>query len=374
MLEILPAITGLGLVTPLGATVADTWDALLQGRSITAHFRHPEGGADRVLGLALQAARQAMTDAGWADLGDDRIGLVVGTSRGPIESWMQPPCPTSDNVPPAGGLGRVGLGQVAGFLAERLGMGLGPRLTLSAACASGLHALIRAAQMLAWGEARRVLVVAAEASVNPLFTASFHRLGVLPREGGVCRPFDRGREGFLMAEAAAALCIDVNPGYSSVYASIERFAQGGEATHLTGVDPQARTQRRLLATLLQPSSPPDLIHAHGTGTPLNDPIELAALESTLASVRMSPSALYSHKGALGHSVGAAGLIATVLNCQAHVSGWVPPNVQTVCPLETRQVEISARALRRPVRRSWVLASGFGGPAGALSLVSRESKL
>ena len=79
----------------------------------------------------------------------------------------------------------------------------GPALTISAACASGLHALIRATMMIRGGEADRVLVVAAEASVSPIFLGSFRRMGVLPAEGVGCRPFDQARDGFLMSEAAA---------------------------------------------------------------------------------------------------------------------------------------------------------------------------
>jgi 3-oxoacyl-(acyl-carrier-protein) synthase len=112
----------------------------------------------------------------------------------------------------------------------------------------------------------------------------------------------------------------------------------------------------------------DLVHAHGTGTPLNDASELAAVESTIVNGG-TPPALYSHKGALGHSLGAAGLASVVLNCQAHATGVVPPNVQTRDPLPTRRVVLSREALRRPVRRSIAVAAGFGGAVAAVSLVS-----
>jgi 3-oxoacyl-[acyl-carrier-protein] synthase II len=162
---------------------------------------------------------------------------------------------------------------------------------VSAACASGLLALGRAVMMIRAGEARRVLVVAAEASVHPLFLGSFKRLGVLPREGVGCRPFDETRDGFLMSEAAAAVCVEarelkagelprtpVIPPWGVV---VDRFAQGADATHLTSGDPDGRVLRHLIRKVLPPQGV-DLVHAHGTGTVANDPVELAAIEAALA--------------------------------------------------------------------------------------------
>ena len=108
---------------------------------------------------------------------------------------------------------------------------------------SGLHALIHATMLIQSGRVKRALVVAAEASVHPLFVGSFRRLGVLPPEGFGCRPFDQDRAGFLMSESAAAVCLEadeIHPSRRRGVAPVDRFALGGDATHLTGVDPQAR--------------------------------------------------------------------------------------------------------------------------------------
>ena len=104
-----------------------------------------------------------------------------------------------------------GLAQMSAEIAMELQAGRGPRLIFSAACASGLHALIRGAMLIHSGEAKRVLVAAAEASIHPLFLGSFKRLGLLPRPGVGCRPFDLHRDGFLMSEAAAAVCLEAQP-------------------------------------------------------------------------------------------------------------------------------------------------------------------
>src|SRR6267142_4563636 len=154
------------------------------------------GCRSRVVGLALDAAREAVGEAGWSDEQIKSAGLVVGTSKGMIVDWIE-----------SGSCG-AGVGDVAFEVARELGIGFAPRLTASAACASGLLALIRGVLMIKAGEAKRVLVVAAEASVHDLFLARFRRLGVLAKAGEGCRPFDEGRSGFLLSEAGAAVCLE----------------------------------------------------------------------------------------------------------------------------------------------------------------------
>jgi 3-oxoacyl-[acyl-carrier-protein] synthase II len=260
-------------------------------------------------------------------------------------------------------------------LAAELGT-RGPLLTLSAACASGLHALIRAAMMIRSGEVRQAVVVATEASVHPLFLGSFQRLGVLAKPGAGCRPFDRNRTGFYMSEAAAAVLLNAANPDDAGSASIlfENFSLGGDATHLTGSDPDGRVLRHLLHKVLA-GRPVDLIHAHGTGTLLNDETELAAIEAAVSVSNCDPEqrpAVYSHKAALGHSLGVSGLLSVILNCQSHATGVVPPNVRTTEPLPTRNVSIRQAITRRQISRSLAMAAGFGGPAAVVSLATSQS--
>jgi 3-oxoacyl-[acyl-carrier-protein] synthase II len=237
--------------------------------------------------------------------------------------------------------------------------------------------------MIRGGEAMRVIVVAAESSLHPLFVASFKRLGVIAPPGHGCRPFDQKRAGFLMSEAAAAICLEANGGASATKIGsfpanhgaeevaprqggaliIDRFAMAGDATHLTTNDPEAKTLRRIFAMVCDAQV--DLVHAHGTGTTSNDPVELAAIESGFCDAA-NPPAIYSHKAALGHSMGAAGLLSICINCMAHQRGFIPANVQTRNPLPT-QLPISSENLVRPIRRSIALAAGFGGPMAAVGI-------
>src|SRR6185437_16129883 len=138
---------------------------------------------------------------------------------------------TSDN--PSSGLKSTRLGDLASDVSNYLNT-RGPVLTISAACASGLYALARGAMMIAAGEVRQALVVAAEASVHPLFVGSFERLRILAKRGDACRPFDRNRSGFYMSEAGCAVLLEARDGVDpTVPVYVDRFALGGDATHLT---------------------------------------------------------------------------------------------------------------------------------------------
>jgi len=349
------------MVTPLGASAEQTWQALLAGKTVRDHSRIRIESTSRATALAMQAADEAVAHAGWK-ISNEPIALIVGTSKGPIESWIAPPSSTSCKIK-AAGRRDFGLAEVAADVAEHLRLPDGPRLTISAACASGLHALIRAAMMIRYGEVTHALVVATEASVHPLFVSSFRRLGVLCDEGVPCRPFDLNRRGFLMSEAAAAICLERDPTIRPL-AAVERFAMGGDAIHLTAGDPAGAVLRRLLSQVVD-DRPVDLIHAHATGTQLHDAVELAAL----VDLRLENSpVVYSHKAALGHSLGAAGLVSIAINCLCHVSGSVPPNVNTPHPMPAAGLTLRQQEVRRPVRRSIACASGFGGPTAIVSLI------
>jgi 3-oxoacyl-(acyl-carrier-protein) synthase len=317
--------------------------------------------------MARQAANQAIAEANWEA---DDYAIVIGTSKGSIERWIGARSKHMFEVPcVAGGFDPTGLGDIA----AHLGRGQGAKLTISAACASGLIALIRGAMLIRSGEAKRVLVVATEASVHPLFLGSFARLGVLPAAEIGCRPFDERRDGFLMSEAAAAVCLEAagSADRCGPQITLEKFAMGADAAHITAANPDGRVLRKLIHTVMR-NAQVDLIHAHGTGTVANDPMELAAIESTLSQSSSSLPCLYSHKGALGHSLGASGLLAVVLNVMAHRQGIIPPNIRTTRPLAATKVTISPIAVHRPVNRSLVLAAGFGGSMAAVSLVTQGS--
>jgi 3-oxoacyl-[acyl-carrier-protein] synthase II len=361
-------IVGLGLLTPFGTSARATWESLLAGKSIADHARVAGfAGPRRVIDLAIQAAREAIGDARWgaAESRSDDCGLFVGTSKGTIESWMQEKSSSAHHAP----LAAWGLSEIDRELALALGFAAGPRMTISAACSSGLHALIRAAMAIAGGEIRRALVVGVEASVHPLFVSSFRRLGVLAPEGYGCRPFDQERRGFFISEAAAAICLERCDESSRPISRIDQWAIAGDGAHLTRGDVEGKSLRKMLSRVM--ASGCDLVHAHATGTIVNDPVELAAIESAAIESATGDCRpwLYSHKGAVGHSLGASGMVSAVLNCLAHRDSRVPGNVHSTRPIPMTALRFSTTSVQTPLKRSIVLAAGFGGPLAAVSLAT-----
>jgi 3-oxoacyl-[acyl-carrier-protein] synthase II len=365
-------IVGCGLVSPLGTDLSQTWQSLLAGKFIEDHSKAMGfEGPGRFDAMALAAAAQALAKSQW-DAGSE-AALVLATSKGPIVQWTRGQGLSGRR----GGEFGIGLAatRLAGAVFQHHGIKCTRSLVVSGACASGLLGLIRAAMMIRSGEVTRVLVVAAEASVEPMFVESFRRLGVLAEPNIGCRPFDTERCGFLMSEAAAAVCVEAegvaNRQDDRPAVAIDRFACGAFAGHLTAIQADGSTVRHLLGRVLA-GRPVDLIHAHGTGTDSNDGVELAAIEAALGPGGGALSNLYSHKAALGHSQGAAGLISIVLNCQMHRYSQVPGNMRTTSPLPTTAVQIESETRQRPIRRSVALASGFGGVAAAVGLVSEPT--
>jgi 3-oxoacyl-[acyl-carrier-protein] synthase II len=190
---------------------------------------------------------------------------------------------------------------------------------------------------------------------------------VLPAEGVGCRPFDRDRDGFLISEAAAAVCLEVEADKTGLV-RIDRFGMAGDATHLTGSNPGGAAMSHVLRAAVG-DRPVDLFHAHATGTKLHDPVELRAIADAGCRTERAPD-VYSHKGALGHSLGAAGLVSIVLNCMAHQTSTIPPNVQTHHPINIPAgLSISRDVTHRRIHRSVAFAAGFGGAMAAVSLGS-----
>lgn len=350
-------IQGYGLIGARGNCAEDVFESIARGEVLQNNEYCPLPADDepRVVQLAMSAIEQAVQRAGWGQdrVSDPRTALVVGSSKGPVDQWIaeiEARAPVS---------GWIGLAEPAARIGQRLNM-CGPRLTYAAACASGLHALIQADHLIRSGRMDRAIVVGCESSIHPIFSATFLRMGALSRQGE-CLPFDHDRDGFLISEAAAAVCLEVNSKRGIWIDATNLYA---DAYHLTSIDPQADTLMRILSGLC-PEKGVDLVHAHGTGTELNDPIELSAIESCLQ--KGDRPHVFSHKAAMGHTQGAAGMIGVVLNVMMHERHTILPIANLRKPLPTRSIILSRQRERRDLRRSWVLAAGFGGVLAGVSL-------
>jgi len=378
--RLVPVIAGVGLVSPLGDCLDTTWQALLAGRYITDHSPAQfadEPGAPRIVHLAVAAAKEAMRSAGGAASGTAarNAAVIIGTSKGPAQRWISPRSTQISiaNIT-AGRCGRVdvaGLGEIAAAVAHELDLS-GPRLTYSSACASGLHALIRGAMMIIDGDVDAALIVGAESSLQEIFLASFQRLGLLADPKIGCRPMDEFRDGLLVSEAAAAVwmvrsdSVDIASVRRPII--VESMFMGSDGHHLTGVDPAGMALRRLIDPTLGESGV-DLVHAHATGTRANDAVELDAIDEALVC-RGCKAIAYSHKGALGHSLGASGMVSTVLAVKSYQTGIVPGNIRTDHPLPSRNLRILQQPIHATIARTLILAAGFGGPVATVCLKSR----
>lgn len=366
-----PLITGTGLATAQGANVDATWQRLVAGAVLHETGRVPlkSDGSPRVSQLAIHVANEALAAGGWSPqmLASPRTALIVGTSKGPIEEWLAVDPATVSSLAAPRRCDSIqsmayGISALTTDLAAALRMGTGPRLTLASACASGLHALLRAKDLLEAGLADRVLVVAAESSISELFQGTFHRLGVLADAATGCRPFDQNRHGFLLAEAAAAVCLERSAQASGIW--LGPGAVFADATHLTGLDADAgAVMNALLAAEIGQAQ---LIHAHGTGTIQNDTVEALAISQTAAPAR---PLIYSHKHAVGHTQGAAGLVAAVLNVEMHRRQSVLPNANTQQPIPIIAAQIPATPQPHAIHHSVIHAAGFGGAIAAISMKS-----
>ncbi len=337
------AITRLALLTPFGP---DTWGALREGRRLTDHspvadeWLDADESLDRAARLALAVARRV-------DPPRD-TPLFFATSKGPATTWLA----ALDRLARGDALTEqqarsvaLGAGSLGFSVAERLGL-TAPVHTSVAACSSGMHALHRASRAIARGEIDRALVLAGDASLHPLFTGSFERLGVVaPRDAAgrrACVPFGAAGAGFFLIEAAAALLLEARP-VGDPLAWIEQVEIAADSTGLIAIDGQTVSLRHVLqrAALL---GPPAFVHAHATGT-AHDLHEMAAIRSVFSEVPV-----FSHKFWLGHSLAAAGLLAAGLSTLAHQHGVTPTGIVV-----------------NPAARSVTIAQGFGGHISVLGL-------
>jgi 3-oxoacyl-[acyl-carrier-protein] synthase II len=403
------AITGIGLVTPLGVGVADTWSALCAGRSGVARIAGFDASAyrcqiaaevtgfdadallgkrkaremDRFAHFAWVAAGEAWADAGLPERMEGeaatRAGVILGSGMGglgSIERTLEtlrtrgPGKVTPYFVPQV--IANMGPGQ----LAMRFGL-RGVNYCTTSACASGAHSLGEAMRRVQRGEADVMLAGGAEATVTPLGLAGFDAMMAMSTRNDdptrAVRPWDAARDGFVMGEGAGVLVLEamdlaVARG-AKIYAELAGYGATDDAHHLThpaeGGDGAARAMRLCLDDA---GLAPDAVHhlnAHATGTPLGDRAEAAAIAAVFGAhaARVLVSAT---KSATGHLLGAAGGIEAVFTALAVAEGLAPPtlNADDLDPAVTFDL-VRGEARRAPIGVALSNAFGFGGTNVAL---------
>lgn len=402
------AVTGLGALTPCGGNVPETWNALIAGRSgigrltrfDTAGFDVQIGGEvkdfdparcgleakevrrlDRFAQFALVAAEEAFHQAGLhrLDFDPERAGVIIGTGIGgicSIEDQMdvlrrKGPSRVSPLLVPSG-TPDVASNEIA------LLHGLkGPSFAVSTACSSGNDAVIAAARMILDGTVDLAIAGGAEAPIGGLALSSFANLRALSRSNAspetVCRPFDKGRTGFVLAEGAGVLVLEslehARRRGARVLALLAGFGQSTDAYHKTAPDPTGSGAARAMRSALRLAgvTPEEVgyINAHGTSTPHNDPMETLAIKAALGEhARRIP--ISSTKSMTGHMIAAAGAVEAVVTIQTILSGKIPPTINYEEPDPECDLNyVPNRALEQRVDVAISNSFGFGGHNASL---------
>jgi 3-oxoacyl-[acyl-carrier-protein] synthase II len=341
-------VTGRGIVSSVGSGADSFFDALLnlrggvtdEGVAPCSDF-DPESVMtpkearrnDRFTQLAVAAAGQATAEAGLMDgVEPGRVGVIVGTGVGGLTT-LQRECQTwleeGDRAVSPLFVPMMMPNAAAGQVAMRLGAH-GPGFSLASACATGSHAIGEAKRMIERGEADAVVAGGTEAALVGLCLAAFRRMGALSREG-VSRPFDARRDGFVMGEGAAVLVLEreehARARGAQILARVVGYGASNDAFHITQPEENGRGAIEAMEAALRDAdlSPSDVgyVNAHGTSTPLNDRIETQAIRRVLGDDGPPVS---SCKGAVGHTLGAAGAIEALACVEALRNGALPPTL------------------------------------------------
>ena len=398
-------VTGLGAVAPNGIGVEPFWDNLTRGVSGVTNItrfdasKHDVRIAGEVKGFdplqwiekkevrkmdlfiqyAIAAAQMAFDDAGLkvADDNRERMGVFVGTGMGGIPALEE-----SHKLMLERGPGRVSAFFIpsiitnlgSGQISMRFGM-KGPNSCVCTACATGNHAIGDSFRILQHGEADVMIAGGSEAVITPLTIAGFAAMRALSTRNDeptrASRPFDKGRDGFVMGEGSGIMVLETlehaQRRGARIYAELVGYGMSADAHHITlpALDGAVRSMRLCLQDAKVAPSAIDYVNAHGTSTPAGDVNETQALKEVFAE-HARKLAVSSTKSMTGHLLGAAGGIESVITVLTIVKGVLPPTIN----YETRDPECdldyvpnTARAAQ--VRTALTNSFGFGGTNASL---------
>ena len=395
-------VTGLGTVNPVANDVEATWEALLAGRSgvgpiaqfdpsnlsvkiaaevkgfdPTALFgRRTARHNDRFTLFALEAARQALADAGleFDASASRRAGVLIASAIGGVITLSQ-----NLQILAEKGPRRVSPFMVPMMMSNAASAtvsithGLrGPSLSLSSACATGGNAIGEAVEMIRRGHADVMVCGGSDAAVQPVSLAAFHNMGAVSTRNEepqrASRPFDADRDGFVMGEGAGVLVLESLPHAvrrgARVYCEVSGYGATADAFHIAAPDETGQGAARAMSLALEDAglAPEDVdyINAHGTGTQLNDRVETMAIRAVFGdhADRLSVS---STKSMMGHLMGAAGAVEAIACIKSLETGWVHATINRDTPdpeCDLDYVPDQARHLAPRVAMS--NSFGFGG--------------
>ena len=385
-------VTGRGVVSSIGESPDAFFEALLGKRSGIADGIgacvdfDPESAmtpklarrSDRYTQLAVAAADQAVAEADVPDgIDPERLGVLVGTGVGGLvtlqaecEAWLE----GGDRAVSPHFVPMMMPNAAAGTIAIRVGA-RGPGFSVSSACATGGHAIGEAMRMINRGEADAVIAGGTEAALTGLCIAAFRRMGALSREG-VSRPFDAGRDGFVMGEGAGVLVLEdeehARARGAEIFAKVVGYGASNDAFHITQPDENGRgAKQAMLATLKDAGAATGdvgYINAHGTSTPFNDKIETMAIKQVFNG-SATPPPVSSTKSHIGHLLGAAGAVEALVLVEAVRRGVLPPTINYEQPDPECDLDYVPEGPREAPGLELALSNsfGFGGQNACLAV-------
>ncbi len=403
-------VTGMGAVSPLGNDVTSTWDGLVAGRSgirrtqafdpsrlnsqMAGEVRDFDAShvldrkdlrrIDRYIQFGLVAAREAMDQAGLPQRLEgeeaEQTGVILGTGLGGVGTLIDAITTNvtrgPDRISPffiPYGIPNIGAGQIA------ISFGMtGPNFTTVSACATGGHAIGEAWETIRRGDAETMIAGGSEAGIYEALVGGFAAMRALSQRNddpeGASRPFDQGRDGFVIGEGAGVLVLEALDHAESrgaePLAELVGYGATADASHVTlpapgGIGAVRAARRALEKAGLQPAAI-DHVNAHATSTAEGDKAELQAIR-TIFGEAAGRVAVTANKSMIGHTLGAAGALEAIATILAIRTGCIPPTINLEQPDEAAAgLDLTPiRASQREVRTALSNSFGFGGQNTAL---------
>lgn len=400
-------VTGMGMLSPLGTDVPSSWQGILAGQSGIGLIEHTDlsafttriGGSvkgfnvedyltakdarkiDLFIQYGLAASFQAVRDAGLevTDANRERIGVAMGSGIGGLTNietnckalFDQGPRRISPFFVP----GSI-INMISGFLSIHLGL-QGPNYAIATACTTGTHCIGMAARNIAYGEADVMIAGGAEMAACGLGIGGFAAARAMSTRNDdptrASRPWDKGRDGFVLADGSGALVLEelehAKARGARIYAELIGFGMSGDAYHMTSPPEDGAGAARCIGNALRDAGinadQVQYINAHGTSTPTGDIAEAQAIKSVFGD-HAYKLAVSSTKSMTGHLLGAAGAVEAIFSVLAIRDQVAPPTINLEEPDEGCDLDFVANEARRmPIDVAVSNSFGFGGTNGSL---------
>jgi 3-oxoacyl-[acyl-carrier-protein] synthase II len=401
-------VTGLGIVSPLGSSIAAAWDAACNGRSGVATLTRLDTSAfpvhigaevvgfnaedymspkdirkfDPFVPFAFAAGVQAFRDSGVevSESNAPRIGVAIGAGIGGLSTieettakWLETHTPRK--ISPFFIPGSI-INAAAGQVSIHYGI-KGPNLAMVTACTTSTHCIGIAARLIQYGDADVMVAGGAESAFTPLGLGSFGQARALSTRNDeptrASRPWDRDRDGFVMGEGAGAIILEeyehARARGARIYAEFAGFGMSGDAFHITSPPEDGEGARLAMTAAINDAgmnpSDVDYINAHATSTELGDIAETVAIKRAFGD-HAHRLAVSSTKSMTGHLLGAAGVVEAIFSILAIRDGVLPPTINLENPDPACDLDyVPGSARRAPVRVALSNSFGFGGTNGSL---------